>query len=342
MINRFKGDDPRNAIPLSGAEGEYKVIFVLARPGFNLQPEGACSFAQGLRGDSHLAIAKPAFSPPGNPDADQVLIAGRTEDGLFHFTGFPNERGYLGKIESAPFRASNRADAEAKAYRALASSLSNWSIHLDVPLDVYQIDTVEMTTGNTQMSLITPFWEAPLAVAPTAEMKPEFRGYASLYREALGSSSTVYRFLCLYKIIEGVLSRRTRIAGEAKASGQPVPRYREVLPGTNEETAVWLNAIFPIRRGWDGMALESAVPLEVRGKKLGYVINTILQPLRVNVAHALSAKSGELTMSVDELLHIQKISKWLLPTKCIVRRMLKNEFPAEFLSYLREDGTIVA
>jgi len=148
--------------------------------------------------------------------------------------------------------------------------------------------------------------------------------------------------VCLYKIIEGVLSRRARIAEEAKASGRPVPRHREVLPSTNEETAAWLNAIFPIRRGWDGMALESAVPTEARGKKMGYVTNTILQPLRVDVAHALSAKSGELTMSVDELLHIQKISKWLLPTKCIVRRMLKNEFPVEFLPYHREDGTIVA
>jgi hypothetical protein len=197
VINRFKGDDPRNEFPLSGAEGEYKVIFVLARPGFNLQPEAACSFAQGLRGDSHLAITKPAFSPPGNPDADQLLIAGHTEDGFFQFIGLPNERGFLGKVESAPFRAKDRADAEAKAYRALASSLSNWSIHLDVPLQVYQIDTVEMATGNTQMSLVTPFWEAPLAIAPTAEMKPEFRGYASLYREALSSSSTVYRFLCV-------------------------------------------------------------------------------------------------------------------------------------------------
>jgi hypothetical protein len=90
------------------------------------------------------------------------------------------------------------------------------------------------------------------------------------------------------------------------------------------------------------MAVESAVPPEVRGKKFGYVIGTILQPIRVDIAHALSSKSGELTMSVDELLHLEKINKWLLTTKCIIRRMLKNEFPREFLSYLRDDGTIVS
>lgn len=341
IVNRFKGDDPRNAAPLQGTEGDYKVTFILRRPGFSLHPENSYSFATGLRGDSHLAITKPAFTPPGNPDADQILISGITEDGTFQFTGFPNERGFLGKLESAPFRARDRADAEKKAYRALASSLSNWSIHLDIPMEVYQIDTAEMTTGNTQMSLTTPYWEAPFSVMPTAEMKAEFRGYASLYREALSSSSAVYRFLCFYKIVEGILSRRTRLAQEAKDAARPITRHREYLPRTPDEIVTWLNASFPVRRAWDVMAVESAVPPEIRGRKFGHVINTILQPLRVDIAHALSSKSGELTMSVDELLHIEKINKWMLPAKCLARRMLKNEFPAEFLPYLREDGTIV-
>lgn len=126
------------------------------------------------------------------------------------------------------------------------------------------------------------------------------------------------------------------------ASGTPIPRHRELLPEKAEEIVAWLNAIFPVRRSWDAMAIESAVPPEIRGKKFGYVIDKTLTPLRVDVAHALSTKSGELTMSVDELLHIDKVNKWLLPAKCIVRRMLKNEFPTEFLSYLRDDGTIVA
>jgi hypothetical protein len=62
---------------------------------------------------------------------------------------------------------------------------------------------------------------------------------------------------------------------------------------------------------------------------------------RVSIAHALSARSGELTMSVDELLHIQNVSEWLLPTKCIVRRRLKNEFPTEFPGYLHDNGSYV-
>lgn len=90
------------------------------------------------------------------------------------------------------------------------------------------------------------------------------------------------------------------------------------------------------------MALDSIFRPEVLGKKFGDVIDQILVPLRVDIAHALSLQSGELTLSADELLHTQRVNNWLPLTKCIARRMLKDEFPAEFLSYLREDGTIIS
>jgi len=56
------------------------------------------------------------------------------------------------------------------------------------------------------------------------QMKPgsEFLHYASLYREALNSNSAIYRFLCLFKIIEGIIARRNRIATEVvKSGGKP-------------------------------------------------------------------------------------------------------------------------
>lgn len=341
LINRFVDGDARNAIPMSGTDGQYQVTFVLARPGFALFPERQFSFANGLKGNSHLAITKPAFTPPGNEGATEIRIYARTEDGAFVFTGFPNEKGFLGKITSAPFRASNRNDAEEKAYRALSGSLSNWSIHLDIPLEIAQLETVEIITGNIQTSIVMPNLEAPFSVAPTTTLTPEFRGYAGLYREALGSSSPVYRFLCLYKILEGVRARRKRIARRDKKAGKPVVAHLELLPKTEAEVVKWLNAIFPIRPDWDAMALASAVPLEVRGREITSVIDDLLAPLRIDVAHALLTASEELTLSVDELLHVRKINRWLSFTKCIVRRVLKNEFPSEFLSYLKEDGAIV-
>src|SRR5437660_12425099 len=123
VVNQFRDpSDPRNNSSPQGMPGKYTVTFLLARPGFNLLPEGQHSFANGLRGNSHLGIAPPVFTGAG--DVTQIRMRGTTEDGTFVFDGFPNERGFLGKIVSEPFDASSFHDAEAKAHRALASSLS--------------------------------------------------------------------------------------------------------------------------------------------------------------------------------------------------------------------------
>jgi len=245
------------------------------------------------------------------------------------------------KLESEPFYSTSFNDAELKAFRAIASSLSNWSVHLDIPLHVAQVESLELSTENRQSSFVTPHLEVPLAIMPTANLLPEFRGYASLYREALSSNSPVYQFLCLFKMIEGMLRRRARLGTEARKAGATITRPREHIPGEVKDTVPWLNALFPMRRDWDQMALSSIFPTEVFGKSCKYVIDKYLYPMRVDIAHAITSQTGELTQSVDELLHTQNLNKWLPLTKCIVRRMLKNEFPTDFLSYLREDGTVV-
>jgi hypothetical protein len=212
MIYRFKGNDPRNTLPPGGTPGLYEVTFILHRPGYKLQGEHNFSFSSGLRGDSHLAISKPAYAPPGNPDADQILIAGNTEDGHFQFTGFPNEKGYLGKLITAPFKAKDRAHAEEIAYRAIASSLSNMSLHLDIPLEIGIRETKELSNGSTSISLMSPYLEAPMAIQAIANFGPEFRSYAALYREALNTDTPVYQFLCSSRLL--------------KHSGRGVPAWR--------------------------------------------------------------------------------------------------------------------
>ncbi len=339
LVNQFKGDDPRNKMPLGGSPGEYVVTFVLGRPGFSLVPEGNLSFANGLKGDSHLAITKPAFTPP-DPDATAIIIYARTDDGDFQFTGYPNDKGFLGKFVSVPFRADNRNDAEHKAFRALATALSNWSAHLDIPLEIVQRETMEIATGNIQVSTVPPYLEAPFAVAPTDNTSNEYRGYVSLYREALSSSSTVYRFLCFYKIIEGLRARRTRLERAAHRRGTSYSLPAEMFPATTGDVVNWLNALFPVHREWDAMSLQSAIPPDVRGRDVQEFVTGTLKHLRDNLAHALTEASGELTVSADELLDIQQVHLWLPITKCIVRRMLKNDFPAEFLRYLGEDGNV--
>ncbi len=334
IINRFKQGDARNSIPVEGIPGAYQVTFVLSRPGYSLVPEGSYSFSGGLEGDSHLAIAKPAFMAPGNENANEIVVVCATEDGHFVFRGVPNKSGFLGKLISEPFNANSRRDAEERAFRSLSPSLSNWTVHLDVPLEICQRETREIATDNIQTSIVTPHFRAPFSVLPTVQLPPEFRGLASLYREALNTSSVVYQFLCLYKIVEALRARRKRLQRAAKKSGTPCSSPIEVLPGTEKEIAAWLRSLFYARPDWDLFAIQSAVPVELRGQDMAFVIDSVLKPLRDQVAHALTTPKGDLTLSADELLHARQVVLRLPTMKCIVRRMLKNDFPSDFLSHL--------
>jgi hypothetical protein len=81
-------------------------------------------------------------------------------------------------------------------------------------------------------------------------------------------------------------------------------------------------------------------PSESKGKRLMHLVVTELAKLRDEIAHSIM-RSGELSLSADDLIKIQRVNKWLPLTRCIARRMLKNDFPTQFLSYLKDDGTYV-
>jgi hypothetical protein len=69
-----------------------------------------------------------------------------------------------------------------------------------------------------------------------------------------------------------------------------------------------------------------------------HFVQNELTTLRDQIAHGIM-RSGELSLSADDLVQIQRVNKWLPLTRCIARRMLKNDFPKQFLSYLGDDGT---
>ena len=54
-----------------------------------------------------------------------------------------------------------------------------------------------------------------------------------------------------------------------------------------------------------------------------------------SIAHGIM-DSGELGISADDLMKVEKVNFWLPLTRTMVRRMLKNDFGSEFLSYLHE------
>lgn len=350
VINVPFGNDPR------GGPGKYKVVFTLVKPGIPLTTPNSVDFSPELTGDSHIALpTEAAIEKNASANADQgkaphvanspassfaeLLIDGVTPEGSFKFHGYPNKFGRLGRIE-CQVDASSFADAKQKTFRAIASSLSSWSAQLDIPIEIGRTHITELTTTTTQVDWTVPYPDVPLAIRSEGELEQEFRGYASLYREAMNSNSPVHQFLCFFKLIEGIRARRKRIDRAAKAQEQPVPvRSPEATPADKVDFAPWLNRIFHIRRKWDEMALDSIFLADIRGKDFDWIYDQKLNPLRVDVAHGFLEK-GELRLSADELLHTHRVEELLPITKCITRRMLKNEFPNQFLAFLGEDGVI--
>lgn len=333
MVPVFPPGDPRNTNAPKGMPGKYQVTVVLCRPGRFEVGERMLNFSDRLAGDSHIAITRPAVVPNVMPDAIGIRIRAQTDAGAFTFDGKPNTKGYLGKLASEPFDAQNFDDALKKAYHAVAPSLSNWSAHLDVPVYVAQIDAIELRTGAASTQLLTPPLEAAFAVEGEPKLESEFRYYAGLYREALNSNSPAYRFLCFYKIIEGLHLRRSRLAKEARASGREPQRFEfEEVPSESSALRPWLNAIYGLRE-WSQLTVDQVLPSDIRGRRFGQIIESKLTPLRNEVAHGI-LDSGELGMSIDDMLKLERVNLWLPLTRTIARRMLKNSFRDQFLLHL--------
>lgn len=308
---------------------------VLARPGYSELEERVLHFSDRLNGDSHLAITEPAVTAHPFPKAVAIRVRVQTDGGLFTFDGKPNAKGYLGKLLSQSFHAENFDDALKRAYHAIAPSLSNWSVHLDVPVYVAQIDATEVRTGAARVQMSAPPLIAGFAVEAEPKLEPEFLYYAGLYREALNSNSPVYRFLCLYKIIEGLRIRRARLAKEARTAGREPEHFdSEKIPNELAALKTWLTAIYS-NREWSQAALDQVAPLDIRGNRFAQIVDSKLTPLRNEVAHGI-LDTGELGISTDDMLKTEKVNLWLPLTRTIGRRMLRNSFPGQFLKHLPE------
>jgi hypothetical protein len=180
------------------------------------------------------------------------------------------------------------------------------------------------------MRVSTPNFVMTFPGGITPALADEFCNYASLYREAMNTNSNFYRFLCLFKIIESVTFRRSRIAQEAKESGIEVPkRVREEVPKNNDELRRLLKVVYPWRNLWDTFALGQMLPADALGKKLSNVRTTYLEPIRDAIAHAL-LRSGEIKMTIDNLDHVELVNRWLPFCRVFARLMLHNDFPNQF------------
>jgi hypothetical protein len=321
-------NDPRNSAPPSGSAGKYKVTFVLSRPGFAPLKENHISFSDDLPGDSHIFI--------GNPADVRLEIEAKLSSENLKLYGYPNEKGFLGKIEIAEVHAQGFGEANLKAYNALSIVLSRLSLMTDVPLHIYRITTIELATQNLIGSFTLPFAETAAPMFSAYEPDKDLANFASLYREALNSNAPNYQYLSFFKIIEGVrriLEERTTGENEAaRAKGErPPSRPREILPTTREEQVAWLNSVLKPQK-WSDLALQQVFPAEAVGKKINDLIRSggVLDMIRNRIAHAVMRDETKETINIDDGLLINEVTAWLPLCKCMARYLLKKEYPQFF------------
>jgi hypothetical protein len=326
-VNYFKPEADKPSSP-AGHPGDYRVVFVLAKPGHAPVPDRDVNFDLGQRGDSHISLNAAHAPVPGAKGEIKIMHIDTVANGRpLQFSAYPNARGFISRIE-ATLPADSFADADTIASRAMSPFLSLSSSTLNVPVSVYQTEITEARTGNRRVTITTPFYEsAPLPVAPNG-VSDEFLWFAALYREALNTNSPLYRFLCLYKIIEGIVVRRTVMKARPP---------KERVPNDPAEFNGWLHALFPVRpEHWDQMALDTVFKPDVIGRSVGDIRDKDLRPLRNDVGHMFDDSDKSHGLWVDDAEQVQRVHHWLPITVCIARLMMKNDFPREFLPGLDE------
>ena len=333
LVKKFKAEAQKPSSPV-GHQGEYRVVYVLSRPGHSPTGERYFSFdlaAKGAEGDSHLSMSPPAEVIRSEGDRVELNIETKYGGRELTFACHPNAQGFIGRIETA-LKAASFADADLLASRALSPFLSLWSVTQNIPVSVHQTEITEIRTGNRRITVRMPFYDAPPPPIPANGVPDEFRWFAALYREAMNSSSPLYRYFCLYKIVEGVIVRRSVT--------KEYPKKRERVPDDPSEFHGWLHALFPVRPvKWDQVALDSVFIPEVRGRSVGDIRDKELRSLRNDVGHLFDESEKTLRLWIDDAEQVNRVHHWLPITTCIARLLLKNEFPHVYLSDLADEET---
>lgn len=318
-----KGETPDRTTAFMALQDNYRVVFTLDRNVADIQN---LSFEKGRAGDSYMIFTKPEKERSAT-DPDLMLLFSSITDAKGtsrrEVTGKANPQGRLGKFE-IEVSASSFQDAENIAFREVSPFLSVLSFELDVPVRLAQLDVTQLSTQNVSMNYVCPFPD----MVPTgsgANNSPYLQSLLSLYREGINSNSQNYQFLCWYKMVEGINSKRQEETTKLKA--ELPKKFPERLEETAVEQRKRFAEIFPVLQGCTiaDENYDHIVPEEVRGWKFNRVRERHLEPIRNRIAHMLSEPSGDLSLSPDSRENSREVMKWLSLLRLIARVMALNE-----------------
>jgi hypothetical protein len=287
VLAKFQDDQRSDSARLRDEEPrQFKLAARLARS-FSLTDEIRGEFSKD-DGGSYLI---------GLPGAEFYRVV--TGDCAFEFK--MNKQGEHSLIEFE-CTATNRAEARRAFYSSVLPFLDHLAYLANSPVVIATLKIEDVKNSCFTIDYVSPYRKATVNTHEALiyeDLLPVF----AMYREAINSHSNFYRFLCYYKILEGLLgSIRAKVYSAAKANSIKVTLPNERVP--------------------DGPHI-SAENREHVGKPIKQFFDNTLTPLFRNaVAHFITDDGSILNMSSSE--HIEKFESIIFISELCVRSVIEN------------------
>jgi len=307
---------PTGSIPLEklgppGTKGELTALAILEketrsdfsrlhdteeRP-FNISARLAKSHSafDGIKGDFSAEDGESYLL--GLPGADWFKT--KVDDSTFEFK--LNSKGEHSLIELECL-ANNKDQAKAKFFTAVLPFLDHISYLANTPIVIATLRIVDVKNHCTTIDYKSPYRKATIN-NHTALIYNELQPVFAMYREAINSNSDFYKFLCYYKILEGLLGpMRAKVYKIAKENGLKLKIPNEKVP--------------------DSLYIHHNFKHHV-GKSIKEFFDKILTPLFRNaVAHFITDDGGVLNMSSID--HINKYENVMFIVEICTRKVIEN------------------
>lgn len=288
----------------------YVVTFLLSIPGKE-QYYDALDFADLLnKGDSLLIVPSPVAQIKATMFNDH-----QSQEVIF----FLNAQGALAKGQMRLYSA-NFIGAEREAFDLIMASLSWWSYHHDVALDIAGYHVLEEQTQSHRVvvGLVgkTKIWD--MNITNTAAMsEPKFRPLFAAYREGANASNPFYKLLCFYKVALGAKALRDqRRKALLDAGGKYQEPQGEYIPDALENLETAYQESHDVFRPY-------------LGQKFTKVLNQLRGSLRNAIAHLDPTSATGNSLSADTFDDIIMCEQALPVMRYISRTMLRNEVLAD-------------
>jgi hypothetical protein len=270
-----------------------------------------------MEGDSHLRLRE--VRREDGAVAVPLLVYAVSESEQIQFALLANQQGRLGQIRTV-LRAEGVDDARRKAFRILTPFLCDLSYRYDVPIQVLQINIVELATllmsGMKEDDFHEKVFDPEEFIGPGLNYGelPNYEFFTRLYREGTNSLSMDYGFLCFFRIAEGVIELRRKAI--MKQEGKP----KEDVPRSS---------VFSDDEVVEGDEASPFFPAELMGESLWSAFKR-LEDERTKVGHAFlyneDPLGGHADIIADRLEAEEQAGTRRAQARYIARRLLQSEY----------------